>query len=159
MTFSYQNTRRDFVDACVAMGRKTYWFLFGLWLLLAAFSVWMNGTAMLRGSGSQRFAASLPVVGCGIFFLLICWVSPRYRARRMILREVTWTFTDGGVHLASNVSSSDLRWEAFLRYRETRDGFLLFVQKGVAQFIPKRVLTTEQTDDLRVLLRSHVKAS
>ena len=117
MTFSYQNTRRDFVDACVAMGRKTYWFLFGLWLLLAVFSAWMNRTEILHGSGSRRFTIILPVAICGLIFLLIAWFSPRYRARRMILREVTWTFGEEGVHLASNVSKTDLRWEAFLKYR------------------------------------------
>jgi YcxB-like protein len=159
MTFSYQNTRRDFVDACIAMSRKTYWFLFGLWLLLAVFCVWMNGTEMVHGSGSQRFAAIFPIAVCGLIFLLLAWVSPRYRASRMILREVTWTMGDEGVHLASNVSESNLRWEAFLKYRETPKGFLLFVQKGMAQFIPKRALTAEQRDDLRLLLASHVKAS
>lgn len=159
MTFSYQNTRRDFVDACIAMSRKTYWFLFGLWLLLAIFSTWMNGSEMLRGSSSQRIAAFLPLGGCGLFFLLTAWISPRYRARRMMLREVSWTLSDEGVHLASSVSTTDLRWEAFLKYRENRKVFLLFVQKGMAQFIPKRVLTTAQIDCLRMLLADHVKPS
>ena len=77
----------------------------------------------------------------------------------MILREVSWTLSDVGVHLASSVSTTDLRWEAFLRYRETPKVFLLFVQKGMAQFIPKRVLTTEQADDLRMLLGNHIKTS
>jgi YcxB-like protein len=159
MTISYQISRRDFVDACIAMSRNTYWFLFGLWLLLAVFSAWMNGSEMLRGSSSQRIAAFLPLVGCGLFFLLIAWISPRYKASRMILREVTWTLGDEGVHLASSVSTTDLRWEAFLRYREAPKVFLLFVQKGMAQFIPKRVLTTEQADDLRMLLGNHIKTS
>ena len=159
MTFSYQITRRDFVDACVAMGRKTYWFLFGLWSVLVVFSTWLNGADVLYGSASRRLTALVPLVICGVFFLLIAWWSPRYRARRMILREVTWTVGDEGVHLTSDVSSADLRWEAFLKYRETPKGFLLFVQRGMAQFIPKRVLTGDQTDDLRTLLASHVKAS
>lgn len=159
MTFSYQMTRRDFVDACVAMSRKTYWFLFGLWLLLATFSAWRSEAEALHGSASRRFAVVLVLASCGIIFLLIAWLGPRYRARRMILREVSWTFSDEGVHLASNVSNADFRWEAYLRYRETPKGFLLFVQKGMAQFIPKRVLTAEQTSDLRTLLTSHVKAS
>jgi YcxB-like protein len=159
MTFSYQNTRRDFVDACVAMGRKTYWFLFGLWLLLAIFSVWMNEARVLHGSASERFAVVLPIASCGAIFLLVAWWSPRYRARRMILREVSWTFSDEGVHLASNVSNADFRWEAFVKYRETPKVFLLFVQKGMAQFIPKRALTAEQANDLRTVLAAHVKAS
>jgi len=159
MTFSFQTTRRDFVDAGIAMARKTHWFLFGLWLLFAAFSAWMNWAKLLRSSTSQRFAALLPIAICGLIFLVIAWISPRYRARRMILREVTWTFSDEGVHLASNVSKADLRWEAFLKYRETPKGFLLFVQKGMAQFIPKRALTAEQADGLRMLLASHVKPS
>lgn len=159
MTISYQITRRDFVDACVAMSRKTYWFLFGLWLLVALFSVWLNWGALLRGSSSDRVAVFVPAAICGLIFLLIGWGSPRYRAGRMILREVTWTFSEQGVHLASNVSTADLRWEAFLKYRETPKGFLLFVQKSMAQFIPKRALTAEQVDDLRAVLVAHVKPS
>jgi hypothetical protein len=158
MTISYQITRRDFVDAFVAMSRKAYWFLFVFWLLLAMSSLWMN-LQVFHGSPRQRFTVFVPVAICGPIFLLIAWVSPRYKARRMILREVTWTLSDEGVHLASSVSTTDLRWEAFLKYRETRKEFLLFVQKGMAQFIPKRVLTTEQANDLRTLLASHVKAS
>lgn len=77
----------------------------------------------------------------------------------MILREVTWTFSHEGVNLASNLSNTDLRWEAFLKYRETPRVFLLYVQKSAAQCIPKRALTTEQADNLCMLLASHLKAS
>lgn len=159
MTFSYQIARGDFVDAFVSMSRKAYWFMFAFWILLALFSSWINWTELLRGSTSQRLTVIVPVAICGLIFLLIARVSPRYKARRMILREVTWAFSDDGVHLTSSVSATDLKWEAFLKYRETPKLFLLFVQKGMAQFIPKRVLTPEQTDNLRMLLASHVKAS
>lgn len=141
------------------MARKVYWFLFGFWLLLAVFFAWMNGTEVRHASAFQRLYMLLPLGICGVVFLLMAWISPHYRARRVILREVSWTVSDEGVHLTSSVSSSDLKWEAFLKYRETPKLFLLFVQKGMAQFIPKRALTAEQTDNLRLLLASHLKAS
>lgn len=159
MTISYQITRRDVVEACIAMARKVYWFVFGLWLVLAALFAWMNGTEVRHASALQRLYMLLPLGICGVVFLLMAWISPHYRARRVILREVTWTFSNDGVRLESNVSKADLRWEAFLKYRETPKLFLLFVQKGMAQFIPKRVLTAEQTNNLRMLLTSHVKSS
>ncbi len=157
MTVSYQITRRDFVDANIAMSGKTRWFLFCLWAALLVFSAWSNFDELLHGSGAQRIAVMTPITFCGVIFLLLAWGGPYYRARRMILREMTWTFGAAGVHVDTNVSSADVKWEAFLRYRETPKLFLLFVQKGAAQFIPKRVLSSEQADELRRLLVARVK--
>jgi YcxB-like protein len=78
-------------------------------------------------------------------------------AWRTILRTVDWKLADEGVEIQSEVSSTRIRWEAFIKSREDRKVFLLYVQKNSAQFIPKRVLSAEQLSELRDIVSRHVK--
>ena len=93
----------------------------------------------------------------GAFFLFLAWLLPRAMTWRTILRTVEWKLTDEGVEIQSEVSSTRIRWEAFIKSREDQKVFLLYVQKNSAQFIPKRVLSAEQLGELRDIVSRHVK--
>jgi hypothetical protein len=157
VTVSYQITRKDYTQACVAMCSKTRWYLFWGWCLLFVFCAWLNWRELRYGPTADRIAALVPLAGCAVVFVALAVAAPHIRARRGILRPVTWIFTDDNVQQTTDVSSATLRWEAFIRSRETRDVFLLFVQKGMAQFVPKRALSSEQEIELRCLIAAHVK--
>ena len=149
-------TRRDTAQACAAMSTKSRWYLVALWLFLVVLMASLNGREIIYGSAPDRIAALGPLAFAGAIFLGLGWLAPRLRARKMILRDVTWTLGDEGVDQSTDVAHAQLKWAAFLKYRETPRVFLLYIQRSQAQFIPKRALTPEQTIELRTLLDAHV---
>lgn len=149
--------RRDVAQACSAMSTKSRWYLLALWLFLVIFTAGLNGREIMHGSMSDRIAVLVPLIVAAMIFVALSWFAPVLRARKMILRDVVWTFGEDRVEQITDVSQAQLKWTAFLKYRETSKLFLLYIQKSQAQFIPKRVLSEEQMTELRVLLSAHVK--
>jgi hypothetical protein len=160
MTVTFEQKRADVVAASSMMMKKVKLFLVGCWLVIAAMDVpgfyrdlRSDGFfAMLREEGIAIFTLIL----LGLFFLFLTWLQPRLAARKAILRTVEWRFSDAGVHLQSDVASSDILWKAFIRFREGPKVLLLYTQKGQANFIPKRALDASQLDELRRLIHAHV---
>jgi hypothetical protein len=160
MTVSFEQKRADVVAASSMMMKKVKLTLLGCWLVIAALDVpgiyrdvALGGlSAMLREENIAIFTLIL----LGLFFLFLIWLQPRLAARKAILRTVEWRFSDEGVHIQSDVASSDILWKAFIRFREGPKVLLLYVQKGQANFIPKRALDASQLDELRTLIRAHV---
>ena len=162
MTLQYEQRREDVEAASRMISGKLKFFLCGCWLVLVIANVPTIRASMESG---QTFFESLHtnagslsiVIAVGIFFLFLYWLQPKLAARRMILRSVEWRLSNEGVHVQSEVASSDLSWKAFIKFREGRKVFLLYVQKGQGQFIPKRILSEAQLIDLRDILSAHIK--
>jgi hypothetical protein len=160
MTVTFEQKRADVIAASSMMMKKTKFFLVCCWLIAAAMDVpsiyrdlTSNGfSAMLREESVAIFTLGL----LGLFFLFLVWLQPRLAARKAILRIVEWRFSDEGVHIQSDVASSDILWKAFIRFREGSKVLLLYTQKGQANFIPKRALDPSQLDELRNLINAHV---
>jgi hypothetical protein len=160
MTVSFEQKRADVIAASGMMMKKVKFFLAGCWLVVVALDVpdiyrslkSDDFSAMLREEGVAVFIAGV----LGLFFLFLIWLQPRLAARKAILRTVEWGFSDEGVHIQSDVASSDILWKAFIRFREGPKVLLLYTQKGQANFIPKRALNASQLDELRDIIRAHV---
>jgi len=90
---------------------------------------------------------AVPVVSGAVILLFSSYVfAPWQRARairKLIVssplyqHELRYEFSADGLRSISPVSTTDYRWEGFLRARETRDFFLLYVAAGRAVFLPK----------------------
>jgi hypothetical protein len=78
------------------------------------------------------------------FLLLICYVSTYFAAKSLFKSNVNlqnpihYSFSDDIVIQEMATGRAELRWNTFIRVKETRDLFLLFVQKQLAHPIPKR---------------------
>ena len=139
------------------MTGKVKWYLLILWFVLTIGDT-LEARALIKdGDMAGASARMLPAVLVGLLFLFLVWLQPRLAARKAILRSVEWRITDEGVQIRTNVAATDIRWEAYLKYKEGKKIFLLYVQKGQAQMIPKRVLSESETIELRNLISAHVK--
>jgi len=162
MVLRYEQKKEDVAAASRLMTYKTRYFLIGLWLLVLVMDIQDIRRSIARG-GPLRDVLNhdgglfLTLVLLGAFFLFLAWLLPRAMTWRTILRTVEWKLTDEGVEIQSEVSSTRIRWEAFIKSREDQKVFLLYVQKNSAQFIPKRVLSAEQLGELRDIVSRHVK--
>jgi len=162
MILQYEQKREDVAAAVTLIGNKLKFFLLGCWLVVAFVEVPAITTSMASGdtflqSLGANVGSLIVLALAGLFFLFLRWFQIWFAARRAILRPVEWRFSDEGIHVETPVASADIRWEAFIKFREDRKVLLLYVQKGQAQFIPKRVLNEPQLAELRELIMAHVK--
>jgi len=162
MVLRYELMRKDVAAASWLITNKLRYFYAGMWLIVLLMNIptfhASAKTANTFGDAAIQDAGLIFVlILLGVFLLVCAWFQPWLTARRTILRAVEWSVTDEGVEVQSPVASARFRWEAFLKFREDRKVFLLYVQKGQAQFIPTRVLSAEQLVELREIVSRHVK--
>jgi hypothetical protein len=103
-----------------------------------------------------------------IFFLAYALVVrpllTRFRLKRIWEQTPTahkgymeFGFDERGLHKKDDEGNPlTSHWDRFLKYRESSDLFLFYMSPVLYLFIPKRFMTPEQQDTLRVLAREHV---
>ena len=160
MTIQFEPTSKDARTAARQLSGVVRYYLLILWGLVAVWDVYMIHKSMQEGYGfgeSFRYDGGMTLIVLGAFFAVLLWLLPFLAARRIPLRPQEWNLNEERVQIQTPVASVELRWDAYLKYRETPKLFLLYPQRNVAHFIPKRVLTAQQIDELRNLIVSHVK--
>lgn len=109
-----------------------------------------------------------PNVVLMLFFLGAVWIwvgsgqtymlsAKKQFAKAPALREPrTIELNDDGMTTDAGVASSKASWQAYMRFVESKDSFLLYTNPACFNIIPKRVLQPEQVDELRQLLQAHI---
>jgi len=158
LSLTYHITQEDFVAAQRAHQRRNLsgrvqfrlgMFLFGLFLLMALFSViftphvWMNYT--------------LPLVLAAAYLYLYYFAHRlAYRKNAGLFSDIAVDVSSDGIHIITPHSESTVPWSRYQQWVESKDVFLLYVGTRTFNIIPKRVLTVEQQDSLRTLLKRNV---
>ena len=91
----------------------------------------------------------------------VYWVSPRrqYGARPRAGAEQTHCFSDSGCSARFVDAQTLLQWSVYGEIRETRDAYLLRMEKRGVNIIPKHAFTSERDEAMfRDLARRHSKA-
>ena len=70
--------------------------------------------------------------------------------------EIIFVLNDKGTAATFPTGESRLDWRAYTKYRETETIFLLFFSPYRCMSIPKRVMSPEQIEELRSLLRTRI---
>jgi len=80
-----------------------------------------------------------------------------YRKAPLLRERRTLDIDDHTIQFKTASSESRTAWDAYIKFAENKDTFILF-QQGNQIFvpIPKRDLTASQIDDLRSLLATHL---
>ena len=88
---------------------------------------------------------------------------PRSQQRRLFRsspsagRERSVVVDENGIEVVFPHGHSQLDWSGFTEYRETKNSFLFFTSpERVAIWIPKRVMSAAQIEELRGILRTHL---
>ena len=71
--------------------------------------------------------------------------------------ESTLRFSDERVEILSSSASSICAWATFRSWRETRDVFLIYWRRSAAFVVPKRILSVDDQETLRALLRKKAR--
>lgn len=86
-------------------------------------------------------------------FLIVPWQARRmFRQQRSLQGELTFSWSDGGLHVVSEYGTFEIPWDHFVRSAESKTMFVLLESDRLYRPVPKRVLTTQQCDSLRSYL-------
>ena len=97
-----------------------------------------------------------------IVYVYLYFIHPGYSYKNGGLeqKEIHFIFSDDKIINEHVLGSSEILWEYYHCYLESPGSFFLEVAKNQYNVIPKRVLVTkEQVDAFRVLIRKHLMES
>jgi hypothetical protein len=163
-------TPRDFVRSQYLHIKRRLWLYAvctGIVLLLAA-AIYLTPSAaheLQLETSVADFLESFPwLVGWIVYLVAYYGVYIQWRARRVFAQTkelhvpVRFSLGDSGLTMENANGRSTMPWDHILKWRESRDLFLLYPNDILFYMIPKRCIADEATATaLSALLGSHVK--
>jgi len=93
---------------------------------------------------------------------IVVYAVPPIRIRRELRRipdlqgEIVLVLSPEGIESRFTTGRSQLQWRAYTKYKETAHMFVLNTPSSGSKFIPKRVMSPQQLEELRGLLRAQI---
>jgi len=82
-----------------------------------------------------------------------------YRRRNPSIGTQTWALTPDHYSVSGTLFDTTLKWDAFIKARETRRFFLLYISSRWAHFVPKSAIgSREQLSAIRALIQQKLGA-
>ena len=117
------------------------------------------GTAAMVGLGFRQGVADLIIIillpSLGIisrYVLYPLWVRKDFAKHPNFSRHRILHADESGVISSSEIDRSETKWQAFSRFQETENLFVLYLGERLAQAVPKRAFVGAQLDEFRQLL-------
>jgi hypothetical protein len=92
----------------------------------------------------------LGTCGLVVFFYLLARTLQTWNIGRQLknapdaLLGHHWVISDAGIATKSELSSTEIKWEAVTKFRESKTDFFFYTAPRFAKFLPKRSLPDEQ---------------
>ena len=89
------------------------------------------------------------LIVAGVYFVSRYWIS-WFQFRQALKKHpgynslLNWTFNEDGVELVSEHAHLKSNWNAYLKTYTVSDGFLLYPQKGIFNWIPRSGFESDQ---------------
>lgn len=156
MEIRYKPTPEDVIHALRATSQPPWAMFLFILLLTLMFLVGIYLIDHGLGLAGWIWLAISVAIGVAVYEV------PQIQARRALASnpsasgEIVLSLSDAGLNVAFATGTSQLEWRAYTKYRESDHVFLLFSGSGRSTFIPKRVMSPEQIQELRNLLRDRI---
>lgn len=134
-------------------------------ITLALVALWLG---VLRHWGEAPLGDALlnvlPWVLLGAFFAGLIPLLNRARARKALVDDPTLngpqvrTVDESGLHVVGAGFAPSRTWSELARAKETSNFFFFFEDDRVSHYLPKRVLSDIERDELRNLIQANRKA-
>ena len=126
--------------------------LFALFFLLLAFFFFRD----------QRYVETALFVGLTVFIFISPKLDDQLARRRLTKSphyntQQTFTFSQSGVNVESEIEKGDLNWNAFQRAVIFDDGVLLFRGMGLLHWVPYQALDKEDSIGLQNLISANIE--
>ena len=96
------------------------------------------------------------VIGIAVYEVPRIQVKRSLRNSPSAQGEIVLSLDDEGTIATFPTGESRLNWRAYTKYKETGSMFLLFFSQYRYMSIPKRVMTPQQIEDLRALVKARI---
>jgi len=120
---------------------------------------------LLTLTGKESILEDLAWFAIALFFIIYPRAAMFYRSRRLLKQSPMWQgrvlydFDDEGFTYRGPRASSLITWKAVVKWKESRNLFLIYASPNSASVLPKRFLRVPaDADALRELLRLHAGA-
>jgi YcxB-like protein len=157
MEVQYACTLADYVEVLTTARSRTL--KRKIFSAVITMSLLTLGAAVMVSLGfRQSVAFPIMVVLLAGFWLIRrqvlypSWVRKDFASHPNFSRERTLRIDESGLNWSSEVDRSETKWQAFSRFQETENLFVLYLGERLAEAVPKRALAGAQLDEFRQLL-------
>jgi hypothetical protein len=114
-------------------------------------------TVLLDGAGNvmRQVPFFLPFVAGGMLLTqLVCWIRLPFITRRLFRQQKSlheafrYGWSEEGISYASASGSGLISWSSLYGWTVGKHCFLLYMNERLVQFLPRRVMTAGEADDL-----------
>ncbi len=158
MDVQYQCSLKDYVEAQNAVLKASA----GYYILVLGGGVSLAfGLFLEYRSG---FARAIPALFLALFWLgyptilLPAKFKREFKKNPNFPRACLLHVDDDSLRTSSDVSTSETKWVAFTKFRETPNVFLIYFGRNIFRVIPKRAFAAPQLEEFRELLRRKLPA-
>ena len=164
MHLQFKYTFKDYVEANATHSRfyrvrTIVWFIVtpilaaGFILIAIDKSSQVSSTSVVSYLPVLIFLALMSPWGMRLIYYV------RWKGQPSRLAAITYDVTDGSVVVTTDTSRSEMKWETFTRFRESKNLFMLYAGRSLFYMIPKRAFAGETEEaEFRELARRRVPA-
>jgi hypothetical protein len=156
LNLEYEVTKQDLTNAIKALPRmKTNNFV-GIILIFLGVFLFVKGFLVGPENSSHFFDIIFILVGA--FYLYLPYFSAGRSLKNLTPeeRQVKFHLHEDGYHIRTGKGDHDYKWQAVHRVLEGKNVFLIYISEQFAHSIPKRILSMEDTETIRTLVKEHV---
>jgi hypothetical protein len=154
----FQYTFKEFFEG-TRNATRVYWqmsSLGGILILYTLYEYMKNGVQ--EGATNTSFSYLMPFL-IGILFLSLPLLQAAlvWRSNPSVRGAITCWADEEGFYQQTMNSDLTVKWPALIKFRETRNLFLIYPSKQMCYLIPKRAFTKEgQVKEFRELLHQKI---
>ena len=164
MNLQFQYTFNDYVEANRKHSRFSRVRTIG-WLIIAPI---LLAGFILMGIDESTQGSSTPIVSYIPVLVVFGLMSPwgmrllyyvRWRYQPSLHGMIGYEISDASVVVTTDTSRSEMKWETFTRFKESKNLFMLYTGRYLFYMIPKRGFTGEsEATEFRELVQRKVPA-
>jgi hypothetical protein len=163
---SFMPTEADFVAA-----QRDHWRVrtggargFRLFLIFPAVFALLGVINSASGDGSLvwnlvGYSIAGAIMGGSAFVtwlvIMPAYARRTYRQQRTLHKDFRYGWSEEGLSYRTKYGSGILPWHELHRWSDGRHTFLFYINDGLFHFLPRRVMTAEQAEDLRATAAEH----
>jgi YcxB-like protein len=156
MELRYKLTNEDITNILRVSSRPLWALVLFSVLLAGMFAVGIYLVGHDLAEVGWIWLAISAALGIVVYGLPAIQIRRELRRRPDLQGEIVLLLTPAGIEVTFATGKSQLQWRAYSKYRETAHLFVLSTTSAGSRFIPKRVMSPQQLEELRGLLRTQI---
>jgi len=159
MELRYTLTNEDITNILRVSSRPLWALVLFAALLAGMFAVGIYLVGHDLAEVGWIWLATSALLGIIVYALPPIQIRRELRRRPDLQGEIVLLLSPAGIEVTFATGKSQLQWRAYSEYKETAHLFVLTASSSGSRFIPKRVMSRQQLDELRGLLRAQIPST